>query len=69
MSELMAYSHSTRTGPRQVQGTGPAQEETIDPRSFPCLEPVRTFLYNILGPISLGTVPCICPGPFSVQCE
>ena len=37
---IMAYSHCTGTGPRQLQGTGPPQQETMDPGSFPCLGPV-----------------------------
>ena len=35
-------------GPEQVQGTGPAQQETIYPSFFPCIKTVCTFLYNIL---------------------
>ena len=36
-----------RNGSGTVQRTGPAQQETMVPGSFLCLEPMRTFLYNI----------------------
>ena len=51
----------------QVQGTGSTQQETMDPGFIPCLGLVWKFLYNILGPINLGLVPCTCPG--QMQCE
>ena len=41
----------------------------MGPGSFPCLGPVWTFLYNILGPISAGPIPSTCHGPIPVQCE
>ena len=37
---LMVYSHCTETGLGQVQGTGPAKQETMDLSSFPCDGPV-----------------------------
>ena len=41
----------------------------MDPVSFPCLKPARTFLYNILAPIASGLVPCTFRSPLPMQCE
>ena len=67
VSILIAYSHCTRMQPGEVQGTGPAQWETMDPGSVPYLRPVQTFLCNILGPITPGPLPCTVPVPCSVK--
>ena len=65
----MVYSHCTGLGPGQVQGTGPAQWETMDHGSFPCLGPVGIFLYYIQVPLFwiLFPAPVTVPIPSSVN--
>ena len=59
--------HGNRTG----MGTGTWTRKIGDngSGSRPCLGPVWTFLYNILGPIAPGPAPRTCPGSIPVQCE
>ena len=59
----MAYSHCMGTGPGQVQGIGPTQQETMGHGSFPCLGPVSTILYNTSGTIGSSSIPFACPSP------
>ena len=56
----MAYLHCMETGLGQVRGTGSALYKQWVLGSFPCHEPVGTFLYNIFGPIRPGPVPMQC---------
>ena len=70
--ELKHFLHSIDQGSvvkaKPTQQTGPAQQETMDPGSFPCLRPVWTFLHNLLVPVVPSNIPCTCSDFVPMQC-